>query len=40
MRRPVSLRVRLRGRVDKAYVFGSFTTPRFRPESDIDLILV
>jgi predicted nucleotidyltransferase len=35
-----ALRLRLRGRVDKAYVFGSFNTPRFRPESDIDLILV
>lgn len=35
-----ALRERLKGRVDKAYLFGSFNTPHFRPESDIDLILV
>jgi predicted nucleotidyltransferase len=34
------LRKRLRGRVERAYTFGSFQTPRFRPDSDIDLILV
>jgi len=31
---------RLRGRVRDAYVFGSYDTPRFGPESDMDLILV
>jgi predicted nucleotidyltransferase len=35
-----ALRMRLKGRVDKAYIFGSFSTPHFRPDSDIDLILV
>jgi len=30
----------LRGRVDQAWIFGSFGTPEFGPESDIDCILV
>lgn len=30
----------LRGRVDQAWIFGSFGTPEFGSESDIDLILV
>jgi predicted nucleotidyltransferase len=30
----------LRGRVERAYVFGSYGTQAFRPDSDIDLILV
>ena len=30
----------LRGRVREAYVFGSYGTNRFGPESDVDLILV
>lgn len=30
----------LRGRVDQAYLFGSFGTETFRAGSDIDLILV
>lgn len=34
------LRTSLRGRVDRAYVFGSYGTDAFRPGSDIDLILV
>jgi predicted nucleotidyltransferase len=32
--------VRLQGRVDRAYLFGSFGTEAFRVGSDIDLILV
>ncbi len=35
-----SLVDRLRGRVDAAYVFGSYGTPAFKPGSDVDLILV
>lgn len=35
-----SLRQRLRGRVQAAYIFGSFGTPDFHHHSDIDLILV
>lgn len=31
---------RLQGRVRDAYVFGSYGTARFGPESDMDLILV
>lgn len=34
------LRQRIEGRVDRAYVFGSFGTPEFHASSDIDLILV
>lgn len=30
----------LAGRVEAAYFFGSYGTPKFGPESDIDLILV
>lgn len=30
----------LNGRVEAAYVFGSYGTPDFRPGSDVDLILV
>lgn len=30
----------LRGRVKRAYVFGSYGTDAFRPGSDVDLILV
>ncbi|MBC7795050.1 MAG: nucleotidyltransferase domain-containing protein, partial [Clostridia bacterium] len=30
----------LLGRVDAAYVFGSFGTPSFGAQSDIDLILI
>lgn len=26
-------------RVDKLYVFGSILTPRFRPESDVDMVV-
>jgi len=31
---------RLKGRVEAAYFFGSYGTPRFRPDSDVDLILI
>ncbi|MCC5805858.1 MAG: nucleotidyltransferase domain-containing protein [Opitutales bacterium] len=31
---------RVRGRVRRAYVFGSYGTAAFRPGSDVDLILV
>jgi len=31
---------RLAGRVESAYIFGSYGTPEFRPDSDVDLILV
>ena len=31
---------RLAGRVEAAYLFGSYGTPAYRPGSDIDLILV
>jgi len=34
------LSARLAGRVQRAYVFGSYATGDFRPGSDIDLILV
>lgn len=30
----------LASRVEAAYIFGSYGTPKFGPESDIDLILV
>lgn len=30
----------LQGRVERAYVFGSYGTDAFRPGSDVDLILV
>ena len=34
------LKVQLKGRVDAAYVFGSYGTPDFGPGSDVDLILI
>ena len=34
------LQRRLAGRVQKAYVYGSFLTQEFSPGSDIDLILI
>ena len=34
------LKQRLKGRVEKAYFFGSFTGPYFNKESDIDIILI
>lgn len=36
----LALRERLRGRVIRAYVFGSFTSGTFRSGSDVDLLLV
>jgi predicted nucleotidyltransferase len=35
-----SLARRLKGRVEAAYIFGSYGTPAFGPNSDVDLILV
>ncbi len=34
------LSARLVGRVERAYVFGSYGTDAFRPGSDVDLLLV
>ena len=34
------IKKRLSGRVRKAYYFGSFNTPEFNRNSDIDLILI
>lgn len=36
----LALRQQLAGRVEKAFIFGSFATARFTPSSDIDLILI
>lgn len=35
-----NLCAKLSGRVERAYVFGSYGTADFRPGSDVDLILV
>lgn len=31
---------RLKGRVEQAFVFGSYGTPNYRPGSDVDILLV
>lgn len=35
-----SLQVKLRGRADSAYIFGSFLTDKFDSQSDLDLIII
>jgi predicted nucleotidyltransferase len=34
------LKLQLRDRVESCYIFGSFNTPKFTSDSDVDIILV
>ncbi|MDH4466687.1 MAG: nucleotidyltransferase domain-containing protein [Bacteriovoracaceae bacterium] len=36
----MDLQALLKGKVESAYIFGSFNTPEFNADSDLDLILV